>query len=361
MQQWLYSYVYQKIKDRVFLTDKDISLYITTNAAMAVIAAVNLILLVFYTVFGVLPLGLLHLFFLAASISSIVFIQKNLHTTARTLLSVIVVLSTVLDIIFVGGGNYIILYFFLVLLMQMATLCGSPKVRGIIIGLLWLGVMFCIFADKYFMPLYPLSATANLVFSVFNINMAFVVGFVELVITNTSHRVIDYIHEKRVTELEGQAYTDQLTGLYNRHYIERFLDEIRRDINNQKWCVAMLDIDDFKRINDGYGHAVGDIVLQNLADTLKRSLRRTDIVFRWGGEEFLLLLNDVDIDTAVLILEKLRSNIQENVINADSRSFSITATIGVAKLDINDVTDSINSCDRKMYTGKTKGKNIVIS
>jgi len=361
MQQWLYNYVYQKIKDKIFLSDKDISLYIMTNAAMVIIAFINLALFSLYTAFGVLPLGLLHLFFLAASIFNLIFIQKNRHTSARNLLSAIVILSTVFDIIFVGVGNYIILYFFLVLLMQMVMPSGSSRVRWIIIFTLWLGILFCFFADKYFTPLYPMSLTANTVLSLFNINMAFIVSFVELFITNTSHRIVAYIHEKRVIELEGQAYTDQLTGLYNRHYVERLFDEIKRDVNNQKWCVAMLDIDDFKRINDDYGHAVGDIVLQNLADILKRSLRKTDIVFRWGGEEFLLLLNNVDVDTAVLILEKLRSNIQENVINAGGRFLSITATVGVTKLEINDVMNSIDSCDKKMYTGKTKGKNIVIS
>jgi len=153
------------------------------------------------------------------------------------------------------------------------------------------------------------------------------------------------IHNKT----ENIAVKDALTKLYNRHYYQKGLsDYIKHGV------LMMIDIDDFKLINDEFGHDEGDIVLQLLAQLLSRNIRKSDKAIRWGGEEFLIILNEMTMDVATEKAEEIRKLIKNN----DFSSHSITVSIGISLLD-DDFEQAINRADAAMYEAKSSGKDIV--
>jgi len=163
-------------------------------------------------------------------------------------------------------------------------------------------------------------------------------------------------------ELEKAAYIDALTGLYNRkHFTELAEADIQRAVRmNQPIFTAMLDIDFFKKINDTYGHTAGDMVLKATAETIHQSIRSYDLLGRYGGEEFILLLavaEDADIHK---LAERIRKNMERNVINYEGEEIKITCSIGVAKiLEADTLKTAIVKADEALYTAKNSGRNQV--
>jgi len=157
-------------------------------------------------------------------------------------------------------------------------------------------------------------------------------------------------------KMKEDAMIDELTGLYNR----KKLEEIEKDIINHNLCFIIFDIDNFKKINDTYGHLKGDEVLKALADTVKHSLRGSDLVIRWGGEEFLVILRDMpNIDITRNLAEKLRVKINQIEIpevGHFSCSFGISCGFVSSQKDIQNILDK---ADEFLYKAKRNGKNRV--
>jgi diguanylate cyclase (GGDEF)-like protein len=163
-------------------------------------------------------------------------------------------------------------------------------------------------------------------------------------------------------ELENAAYTDALTGLYNRrHFLELGAMTIERSLRISKQIYAvMLDLDIFKAVNDMYGHAAGDVVLKTVAGIIRKTVRVYDLVGRYGGEEFTLLLTDSDLYGARLLLERIRKNIAKSVINYESTSIKTTCSIGFAQITENmTLEQGIRNADDAMYAAKNAGRNQV--
>ena len=159
--------------------------------------------------------------------------------------------------------------------------------------------------------------------------------------------------------------TDELTGLSNRrHFMESLDAEFKRhDRLQTPLCVAMLDIDKFKSINDTYGHDVGDEVLRQLADILRGRLRSYDVVGRLGGEEFALMFPETDLDDALTVCEHLRERIRARVVQAGTATIRFTASFGVTEVanDTGDCTDVLVRADKLLYRAKTEGRDKVVS
>lgn len=164
-------------------------------------------------------------------------------------------------------------------------------------------------------------------------------------------------------ELKRQADTDSLTGLNNRRRYEAlFRQEFKRSRRyRSRLSLFVLDLDNFKQINDNYGHSAGDIALQKLADLCRSSLREADIIGRLGGEEFVVLLPDTGGSDAYNVADRLREKISEMEIETDHGRFTLTATIGVAETspDDKDIEDLVRRADTALYKGKAAGKNRV--
>jgi diguanylate cyclase (GGDEF)-like protein len=163
-------------------------------------------------------------------------------------------------------------------------------------------------------------------------------------------------------EFRKLAITDPLTGLYNRRYFERAMkDELALALRHgDKHCVLLIDIDNFKNINDTYGHLEGDRVLQKFADTLKEQLRAADILSRMGGEEFVVLCKRVQQSNALSIAEKFRKKIEAMTIEIGADTVRITASIGVAVLPKgpdDTIEEILGEADEALYYCKRAGRN----
>ena len=160
--------------------------------------------------------------------------------------------------------------------------------------------------------------------------------------------------------IEELAELDELTGSHNRRCIMRLLDEEiarARDVARPS-SIALIDLDWFKRVNDAYGHPVGDEVLRTFAITIFANIRPADHFGRYGGEEFLLLLPDTPHDEAVRILERLRRIIADLDWSAFSPGIHVTISAGVAALNDNDTADTfLARADSALYSAKARGRN----
>ncbi len=161
-------------------------------------------------------------------------------------------------------------------------------------------------------------------------------------------------------ELEYIATTDKLTGVYNRRKLEELFvyEEKRFKRYSSPISILFLDIDYFKSVNDTYGHDVGDDVLVELVKVLKDNIRQIDILARWGGEEFLILSPETNIDNAKIIAKKLRLAVENNSFNIVGK---ITISIGVSSFKINEkFSDLIKRADIALYEAKVNGRNQVV-
>jgi len=156
-----------------------------------------------------------------------------------------------------------------------------------------------------------------------------------------------------------QLFHDQLTGLFNRNY----LAEITPMLNLNNYSIAMLDLDRFKIINDTYGHKAGDIVLQDSAKIFKDSIRDSDILIRYGGEEFLLFINKRgDDDASLEVCDRIRHNISEYIFNYENTDIVMTVSIGLhqfPKMEKN-FMEAIKKADSMLYVAKQRGRNQVV-
>lgn len=161
---------------------------------------------------------------------------------------------------------------------------------------------------------------------------------------------------------QERAMTDALTGLLNRYGLQRILAheyaEARR--YNRPLSCLVIDIDNFKTINDTYGHTTGDAALKQVASILNEAVRRSDMVCRLGGEEFLALLPETTLDGALALAEKIRATTSEREFGESLRIFHLTLSIGAAALQDNESgNDMIARADMALYHAKEKGRNRV--
>jgi len=162
--------------------------------------------------------------------------------------------------------------------------------------------------------------------------------------------------------LEYQASHDSLTGLFNRNkFKDLFGKELRRGIRyDNELSLILFDLDNFKRVNDTYGHQVGDEVLIEIAQIITAGVREHDTVVRWGGEEFIILLPETSIDGALMVADKIRLLISEKPIS--SQNINITASFGISKMIEDDTEDSfVHRTDKALYEAKQNGKNRIVT
>lgn len=159
----------------------------------------------------------------------------------------------------------------------------------------------------------------------------------------------------KVTKLTHDMQIDTLTGAYKKSYFNSHLEKVIRD--KKEGMLVVLDIDDFKQINDTYGHQVGDQVLKEFAELIQNNIRSNDLFARWGGEEFLLLLEDTNPENAMIKVERLRELIDRHIF---AEIGHMTVSIGMAKKeDSDDMHSLLFRSDKALYEAKDAGKNRV--
>lgn len=168
--------------------------------------------------------------------------------------------------------------------------------------------------------------------------------------------------EKEHSEL--LASRDHLTGIYNRRYVQScIMDNMSSHSPGQaSFALALFDIDDFKHVNDTYGHMTGDYVLKEIVSIIYRNIRDEDILGRWGGEEFLLYMPYTNTDQALPIIDDVRRDVEDHLFRTKDDTFALTITCGLSQFDTSDNYDGIfNRIDEALYDGKQNGKNKIIT
>ncbi len=244
-----------------------------------------------------------------------------------------------------------------VLLMIILSLIPAFFIRGerplkdatfvLLIGLLYFLVNFLLFENHINLELYsPLFALVLSSFSIGTYN------FVRVSVERQN--------------FFKMSVTDGLTGLYNIRYFKILLETeimMAKVDREKKFSIIMSDVDHFKHFNDTYGHQVGDIVLKEVAAAIKNSVRSSDIVARYGGEEMIVLLRgSSSLEDAANVAEKIRRNIENAVVKDQNNSYKVTASLGVSFIKPSDTVDSIiKRADDGLYKAKTLGRNRVCS
>ncbi len=163
--------------------------------------------------------------------------------------------------------------------------------------------------------------------------------------------------------LKEQSHIDPLTALKNRRGFYEVYNSRILPLREKVCCsVIICDIDFFKKVNDTYGHNVGDAVLVHISDLLQKTVAEKGDVFRWGGEEFVIVLSDFNKEQATDIAEQLRSNVEASECYSENHIVKVTMSFGVAQLDFElDSTENIKIADDRLYRAKQEGRNRVIS
>lgn len=163
-----------------------------------------------------------------------------------------------------------------------------------------------------------------------------------------------------LAHIKELAIRDELTGLYNRRHMLSVLNAEgqRTDRSQGKFCLCLIDVDHFKAINDQWGHGVGDEVLRSLANVVAAGLRETDVVARWGGEEFLVLFTDTDCEDATMVIERIRQMLADTVVTSASSDLRVTFSAGLTTYQVDEaMVATIERADQALYQAKATGRN----
>lgn len=159
------------------------------------------------------------------------------------------------------------------------------------------------------------------------------------------------------------SVTDPLTGLYNRRHFEENLERefLRASRYKSNLSFAIIDVDYFKKVNDTFGHSTGDYVLKEVAYLILQTFRKTDMVFRYGGEEFAVIITETPLEKAVIPLERLRKSIENYPFNYDGKNIKVTVSIGACEVNekIQTVHELFENADKALYNAKENGRNQV--
>lgn len=220
-------------------------------------------------------------------------------------------------------------------------------------------LLFNLFKDMT--PIYILSDKTITYIYYLNIVITFAIFSFTAYFYNLAAKKAESKLQELNNTLQLMATTDHLTGIANRRSmissIEKVAEKYKKD--GQRFSLIIADIDDFKKINDQYGHNCGDNILQSIAEILKKSLRKNDTIARWGGEEFLILLPQTNYEEAAVVAKKLKRSLKESYFDCLDDGESLTMTFGISEYK-----DSLDKCiseaDTALYRGKRNGKDCVV-
>ncbi len=206
-----------------------------------------------------------------------------------------------------------------------------------------------VFDSRVTMMLYNLNSVAT-----------FAILFFFLIIYTYNMNEMESKLKRQNAVLDYRASVDPLTSLLNRRSMG---EQLKKSLDSGRYfSVAMCDIDDFKMINDSYGHEAGDLVLKEVTRLINENIPEGNPICRWGGEEILILYNDHTSEEAVVLSERIRRAIDDNYIPFYNKTIHVTITIGVAAhSDSQSIEETIAVADGRLYYGKNHGKNQVIS
>lgn len=339
------------------------------SAVVTEMGTVHLALSVLFIVADRLHMCVYHFGAFVLYIFLLYMVKKQRHVLCLAISSVEVILSVVLSTLLVGYDTGFYMYCFTMIpgifyMVLSWDVFKKKEIVSIACSLLFMGVFITnYFVGKNIAPISPLEDVWCSVITVFNIVVCIMAMTEFLVLINWDVMYKSETLTSKNEELDEMANRDTLTKLYNRRFLNDKLVEKMEGLSKsgQIFGIIMGDIDDFKKVNDTFGHDVGDVVLIEVSKALLASTREDDFVARWGGEEFLIVINGNKQITAA-VAERMRTMVSEiNIPMPDDKNISVTMTFGVCEsIPGYSIEKIIEIADTNLYKGKQNGKNKVV-
>lgn len=334
---------------------------------VSVMGLTHAALLVFMLIAGVTPLVWFNAFSVLLYISCTIMCRFGIVLPAYVSIITEVTAYTVISTHYVGlrCGTYCFLFSIVPIIIYFGTYLykGIGRWRvvfALVINFFTFALLYTAYSDRA--PVYDIDPIIRLLLVLFSsFVMVFSTVFYNTIYIYSSEREVIDLEEKN-KQLFVDASEDALTHLLNRRGFIPQIEQLMNDEQKKYFCIAFCDIDNFKRINDTYGHDAGDEVLRHITRVIRREMQGCDIC-RWGGEEIVILMRDYDMAVAKAKMEYLRKIIESSPTAFFNRQIFTTITIGIEEnKDSYSVPDDIiKVADGRMYYGKQNGKNMLIS
>ncbi|MDE6762905.1 MAG: diguanylate cyclase [Oscillospiraceae bacterium] len=329
------------------------------------IACVHMLLILIFRTIGSVPMTIYNVCSVVGYLMCLPLIRRNALSWVFAYICVEVPLHSFLAI-YTAGWNYGFAMYLIAIVpvgFDMSFALKNP-VRGIKISMIFglfsfVTFISCRMFSYYNMPLYSVDNEffVQIVFF-FNMLCTFLLLLVYSFIFASEINVAQTVLRKKNSELANLASKDALTGFYNRRKMHEYL--VCAAEGKEVFSLIMSDIDNFKKLNDTYGHDCGDEALKAVSDACRSCISDGDRICRWGGEEFLILTNR-PLNAAADTAEKIRSAVEHCNLTFNGIDIKITMTLGVSEFDPSSTIDKvITAADQKLYIGKNSGKNRVV-
>lgn len=331
--------------------------YMLVSLLCFILSVISLIINILFD-FGMLQIRISFFVFIMAYLF---YYMANSERKFEKLIFIIFIIITVIiyPLLWINSaGSYGYIPYLYILNAILIRVLLNTKMARIILLLEFIAVSLLFFAEIISPDMIVPYTTNDLRIADISISFIIVIIFIFLLVGKLVNEYDNMIIKLKKTEEELRiiSYTDELSGVYNRRYTLKKLEENLKNNDDSDVSVIMFDIDNFKNINDTYGHSIGDEVISNISDLLTLNTRENDIVGRIGGEEFLIVLCNTNYTSASIIAEKLRLLISEK--KWSQESLSVTVSGGVyTKSDGDTVEKMLENVDVYLYKSKNEGKN----
>ena len=342
--------------------------FIRVSTLYKVLCIICILMHVFLTIFfaltSIFPLTVLNLISILIYISSYLLIKNKQFSFVTLVCCIEIVLNVMVSSIFLGWDSGF--YFYLFGFEPLCFYCKfkTNTTRFFIVSLIVVFFLSTYMISNSTSKLFIINEHPSKVLYLMNAFCCFcALSFLSFIYTKTIIYETNILSQSN-KELEVLANTDPLTGLLNRRSMMKALSEIdlKYLTQNTKFSLVLIDIDDFKVLNDRFGHECGDIILKNICNLIRETLRQDDLICRWGGEEILILLPKTEINDAKNVANKMRLKIEDMSYLYKDEEVKATITAGVSCVAEGfSISDLINQADACMYKGKSSGKNCVVS
>ena len=276
-----------------------------------------------------------------------------------------ILLHMSLAVVFFGwdyGFQYFIIFLFTAIYIKVINRVKYLDIYSVFEIVLFVGLrIYTYFCEPVYVNVVPQFVTQ--IACILNIMIFFVGMFILAKAVNNSNLLYRTLLSKDNEELEELAQEDFLTGLSNRRSLYNQFEYMHYEAEGEfSCCVAIGDIDDFKQINDAFGHEIGDAILVQMSKIIKSMTRENDIVCRWGGEEIVIVMPNMPKDLAYVRLEKIRQKIAESSVKSNGDEVFTTITFGLYyHFGRCDLEQLVSKADQLLYMGKRNGKNQVVA
>lgn len=318
----------------------------------------HLMFIVIFYVLGIMPLVFVNIVSVFSYLYCLAIIEKSIANSDYRMIGWIIyseLLGHAIAASYFVGLESGFQYYALVLVSMPYLFFHDYKIVGILknIIIMIVFVSLNIFFDNHQSP-YKIEADLSKILRNFNITAFLAISiFVSNYYANMTYNIRNHL-----------TYTsnfDLLSGLYNRrHFIylaQKELSRIKRD--KSSLSLILMDIDHFKKVNDTYGHPCGDCVITQISETIENSLRSEDVIARWGGEEFIILLPNTDSTQVVILAERLRLTIKNQKFVCSEADLKVTVTLGLTTINQHALSldDLVEKADQALYVGKENGRD----